>query len=74
MEHYRTIQNFLKADKRFKEQEGSFGKRFHFMKDGEKSAYLWFKYTLNGWNMIIRKVKEQHNIDSVEKLKTLLSL
>lgn len=73
MEHVK-IKDYLQASEFFIEQENSLGRRFDYIRDGVKVAHLWFKYGLNGWSMIIGKEKERHHIDSVAKLKTLLSL
>jgi uncharacterized protein YkuJ len=74
METIKQISVFLKSNASFEEQTGAQGRRYHFVREGEKVAYVWFKYALGGWNMIIGKEKERHYIDSVEKVKTLLSL
>jgi hypothetical protein len=73
MEH-EEIRQFMRTSPLFKEQEQAYGRRFEYYKDGVRIAYIWFKYALNGWNMIIGKQKERHHIDSVDKLKTLLEL
>lgn len=74
MENIEKIREFMKSHKDFEEQPDTNGRRYHFMKDGEKHAYIWFKWALNGWNAIIGNQKERHNIESVEQLKSLLSL
>lgn len=74
MEHIEQIREFMKSRNNFEEQPGTHGRRYYFMKDGKQVAYIWFKWGLNGWSMIIGKQKGWHHIDSVDKLKTLLSL
>lgn len=74
MEHIEQIREFMKSHNAFEEQPDTLGRRYHFVKGGERHAYIWFKWGLNGWNMIIGKQNERHYIDSVDKLKTLLSL
>jgi hypothetical protein len=74
MENIKQIQDFLKTDSRFEPQPEAINKRFYFIKNGQKAAYIWFKYALGGWNIIIGKEKERHHIDSVDKLKKLLHL
>jgi uncharacterized protein YkuJ len=74
MENIKQISDFLKSNAAFEEQAETHGRRYYFIKDGEKTAYIWFKWALNGWNIIIGKQKERYHIDSVDKLKELLSL
>lgn len=73
MEH-EEIRKFMRECPLFIEQENTYGRRFDFVKDGVKGAHLWFKYALGGWSMIIGKEKERHHVDSIDKLKTLLSI
>lgn len=71
------IQSFMKEDGRFVEQPDCYGRRFYFMKDGQKFAYLWFKWGLNGWNMVYYDQPEhipRYHIPTLQALKSTLNL
>lgn len=81
MEHLAQIQSFLKSNtNHFKEQEDAPGKRFFFLRNGEKCAYIWFKWALNGWRLAFYKEKEGEDwetrgpIESIEQLKKMLEI
>lgn len=44
MEYIKQISDFMKSHNAFEEQQDTYGRRFYFMKDGEKHAYIWFKW------------------------------
>lgn len=73
MEH-EEIRQYMLSTSSFVEQGNCLGRRFDYFIDGVKVAHIWFKYTLGGWKMIIGKKKEVYHVDSLQKLKTLLSL
>lgn len=70
------IQEFMRTHDSFKEEANSCGKRFVYRKNGFDVAYVWFKYSLNGWNLIFndRTTESRVQIQSVETLKQLLEI
>jgi hypothetical protein len=80
MKHLQEISEYLKVKKCFIEQPDTFGRRYYFMHNGERVAYIWFKWALNGWRLAFLKEKNGEDwetrgpIESVTQLTAILRI
>jgi len=68
------IYSYLASNPKFRRQEDGQGKRWFVMEGGSKVGYVYFKWALDGWNVIMdgqNRVNVKSVDDLIEATKTV---